>query len=61
MAELCEITKDAQKKKAIPIILKGSAFRLYQRNKHKINGYCDGIATSKEWYDSKEKQIRLLK
>lgn len=61
IAELCEVTIDAEKKKVIPIILNGSAFRLYSLNKHKITGDEEGIETLKRWYDSKEKQTPLLK
>lgn len=48
VAELCDVTTDAMKKKAIPIMLKGSAFRLYSRNKHQVTGYEDGIDMIKD-------------
>lgn len=53
VAELCEIETDAEKKKAIPIMLKESAFRPYSSNKHIIKVYDEWIATVKGWYYSK--------
>lgn len=39
VAELCDVTSDQQLKKAIPTMLKGSAFRLYSLNKEAVTGY----------------------
>lgn len=61
IADVCDVTSEAQKYKAIPIMLKGPAFRQYSRKKGEVVSYTDGLAKLRDWYGSKEKQTRLLK
>lgn len=61
IADVCDVTTDAQKQKALPIMLKGPAFRQFSRNKNEIVSYDDGLTKLRKWYGSKEKQTRLLR
>lgn len=61
IADVCDVTNEAQKQKAIQIMLKGPDFRQYSRNNNTVVRYTDGLSKLRAWYGSKEKQARLLK
>lgn len=61
IADVYDVNTDARKQKALPIMLKGPAFRQFWRNKNEIVSYEDGLAKLRKWYGSKEKQTRLLR
>lgn len=46
--------------KAIPLIIKGNDFRLYEKSKHRVESYEEGIRLLISWYKSEEKQTPLL-
>lgn len=52
LSEMCDLIEE-EKKKAIHVILKGNAFRLYVKNKDQVTSYSEGISVLRNWFASK--------
>lgn len=61
LADVCEVTDDDTKRKSIPLMLKGTAFRRFAKEKHRFATYQEALDELRSWFSSAERQTRLLR
>lgn len=59
-SKMCNLTL-TEKRKAIPIMLQGNALSLFNKEINITHSYDDAIGMMRLWYNSREKQMRLLR
>lgn len=59
VAEMCDATPE-DKSKAMSVMLKGAALALFTRNARGRGSFEEGMDTLRSWYNSNDKQARLL-
>ena len=59
LATMCEVT-DADKLKAIPVMLKGDALNYYANNSSPCTHFDDAMSMLRKWYNSDDRKARIL-